>query len=71
MIQKTSGIVALICFISVALLPWFAITHPEVPDLRLLAMLLFWLVIGAAAVSVRDGSRNTQRRQRRGSDNGR
>lgn len=60
---KVSGLVALICFISIAVLPWWLLFNPDAHWGPVTGALLSWLVLGALAVSVRDGSTRRQGRQ--------
>lgn len=51
-----SNLVALLCFVSLVALPWVLLFYPD-PPMRLAGgAALAWLVLGAIAVTIRDGS---------------
>jgi hypothetical protein len=56
MLFNISGVVALACFTSIAMLPWWLLANPQAHWGPVAGAFLTWLVLGVLAVSVRDGS---------------
>lgn len=56
MFWKVSNLIALICGVSLAILPWVMLFNPELPWQLIASAAGTWVVLGTLAVSVRDGS---------------
>lgn len=53
--NKISAVVSLMCFASIAVLPWWILANPKADWWLPAGAFLVWLLLGTMAVAVRDG----------------